>query len=134
MWDITLDRDTQQTNLVITPRDQPTITVDNLEVAQFVYLLMGADERKMGRAKEGMLALSKGWEKAQVEELVRDVLVNLIDPYVYQEALDLMALHQALGRRVFIVSSSPEEVVKPLAEHFQVSDVIATRAASPGVV
>src|SRR5437868_3461458 len=30
VWDITLDRDTQQTDLVITPRDQPTITVDNL--------------------------------------------------------------------------------------------------------
>jgi HAD superfamily hydrolase (TIGR01490 family) len=94
--------------------------------AQFVYLLMGADERKMDRAKEGMLALSKGWEKAQVEDLVRDVLVNLIDPYVYQEALDLIALHQALGRKVYLVSSSPEEVVRPLAEHIGITDVIAT--------
>src|SRR5438046_6504275 len=83
----------------------------------------------MDRAKEAMSALSKGWEKTQVEELVRDVLIELIDPYVYQEALDLMALHRALGRRVYIVSSSPEEVVKPLAEHFGVTDVIATRAA-----
>jgi HAD superfamily hydrolase (TIGR01490 family) len=96
--------------------------------AQLVYLLLGADEKKMDRAKEAMTALSKGWEKSAVEELVRDVLIELIDPYVYQEALDLMALHQALGRRVFIVSSSPEEVVKPLAEHFLVHDVIATRA------
>src|SRR5438270_960723 len=97
--------------------------------AQLVYLLVGADEKKMDRAKEAMTALSKGWEKTQVEELVREVLIDLIDPYVYQEALDLMALHRALGRRVFIVSSSPEEVVKPLAEHFGVTDVIATRAA-----
>jgi len=97
--------------------------------AQLVYLLVGADEKKMDRAKEAMTALSRGWEKAQVEELVREVLIDLIDPYVYQEALDLMALHHALGRRVYIVSSSPEEIVKPLAEHFQVHDVIATRAA-----
>ena len=96
--------------------------------AQLVYLLLGADEKKMDRAKEALTALSKGWEKEAVEELVREVLIELIDPYVYQEALDLMALHQALGRRVFIVSSSPEEVVGPLAEHFQVTDVIATRA------
>jgi HAD superfamily hydrolase (TIGR01490 family) len=96
--------------------------------AQLVYLLLGADESRMDRAKEAMTALSKGWEKTAVEELVREVLIELIDPYVYQEALDLMALHQALGRRVFIVSSSPEEVVKPLAEHFGVTDVIATRA------
>src|SRR5207302_7723548 len=96
--------------------------------AELVYLLVGADESRMDRAKEAMTALSKGWDKTEVEELVRDVLIELIDPYVYQEALDLMALHRALGRRVFIVSSSPEEVVKPLAQHFQVRDVIATRA------
>src|SRR5207302_5085511 len=29
-----------QDNLVITRRDEPTITVDNLEVAQFIYLLL----------------------------------------------------------------------------------------------
>src|SRR5207237_5472293 len=63
--------------------------------AQLVYLLLGADEKKMDRAKEAMTALSKGWEKVQVEELVREVLIELIDPYVYQEALDLMALHRA---------------------------------------
>src|SRR5437588_11583957 len=97
--------------------------------AQLVYLLLGADEKKMDRAKEAMSALSKGWEKTAVEELVREVLIELIDPYVYQEALDLMALHRALGRRVYIVSSSPEEVVKPLAEHFGITDVIATRAS-----
>ena len=74
------------------------------------------------------MALSTGWEQSAVEEIVRDVLINLIDPYVYQEALDLIALHKALGREVYVVSSSPEEVVKPLAEHFGVSGVIATRA------
>ena len=29
-----------QNNLVITPEEEPTITVDNLEVAQFIYLLL----------------------------------------------------------------------------------------------
>jgi phosphoserine phosphatase len=59
---------------------------------------------------------------------VRDVIIDVIDPFVYQEALDLMALHRAEGRAVYIVSSSPEEVVRPLAEHFGVAGVIATRA------
>src|SRR5918999_813457 len=71
---------------------------------QLVYLLMGADESRMDKAKEAMLALSRGWDKVQVEELVRDVLIKIIEPFVYQEVLDLMALHQALGRRVYIVS------------------------------
>jgi HAD superfamily hydrolase (TIGR01490 family) len=96
--------------------------------AQLVYLLVGADENKMERLKEGMLALTKGWDRSQVERLVQDVLLDVIDPYVYQEALDLMDLHRSEGRRIYIVSSSPEEIVRPLARHFGVSGVIATRA------
>ena len=96
--------------------------------AQLVYLLVGADEQRMERLKEGMLALTKGWDRGQVERLVQDVILDVIDPYVYQEALDLMELHRAEGRQIYIVSSSPEEVVRPLARHFGASGVIATRA------
>jgi HAD superfamily hydrolase (TIGR01490 family) len=96
--------------------------------AQLVYALVGADEKKMDRLKEGMLSLTKGWDRAEVEALVRDVIIEVIDPFVYQEALDLMALHRSEGRRIYIVSSSPEEVVRPLAGHFGVTGVIATRA------
>jgi Pentapeptide repeats (8 copies) len=39
-WDITVDDATEQADLVITPKGEPAITVDNLEVAQFVYLLL----------------------------------------------------------------------------------------------
>ena len=96
--------------------------------AQLVYLLVGADENKMERLKEGMLALTKGWDRSEVERLVQDVILDVIDPYVYQEALDLIELHRSEGRRIYIVSSSPEEIVRPLARHFGVSGVIATRA------
>jgi HAD superfamily hydrolase (TIGR01490 family) len=96
--------------------------------AQLVYLMVGADEKRMDRVKDAMAALTKGWEKAQVEEIIREAISDLIDPYIYLEALDLMELHRAKGRRVFIVSSSPEEVVAPLAEHFGEVEVIASRA------
>src|SRR5436190_7617115 len=96
--------------------------------AQLVYLLLGADEKKMDRLKEGMLALTRGWEKEQVEQIVREALTELVDPYIYLEALDLMDLHRALGRKVFIVSSSAEKVVRALTEHLGDVEVIATRA------
>lgn len=38
-WGLIL-KDTTQSDLVITPSGQPVVTVDNLEVAQFVYLLL----------------------------------------------------------------------------------------------
>src|SRR5436189_1226559 len=100
--------------------------------AQLVYLMVGADEKRMDKVKESMSALTRGWDKQQVEEIVREALAILIDPYIYLEALDLMELHRALGRTVFIVSSSPEEVVKPLAEHLGPVEVIATMAEVDG--
>jgi hypothetical protein len=39
-WDIKLSDDTEQQDLVITNWHQPKITVDNVETAQFVYLLL----------------------------------------------------------------------------------------------
>ena len=38
-WGLKLER-TKQQDLVITREDEPEITVDNIEVAQFVYLLL----------------------------------------------------------------------------------------------
>ena len=50
--------------------------------AQLVYLLIGADEARMERLKEGMLQLTKGWDRAQVERLVHDVMIEMIKPLV----------------------------------------------------
>jgi Pentapeptide repeats (8 copies) len=46
-WKPTLD-DAEQDNLVITPPDEATVTVDDLEIAQFVYLLL--DNKKVRNA------------------------------------------------------------------------------------
>jgi pentapeptide repeat protein len=42
-WDVQLDG-AEQLNLTITPYDQPIITVDNLKIAQFIYLLLNNKE------------------------------------------------------------------------------------------
>jgi Pentapeptide repeats (8 copies) len=39
-WGLKLDERTKQQNLIITREDEPEITVDNIEVAQFIYLLL----------------------------------------------------------------------------------------------
>jgi Pentapeptide repeats (8 copies) len=38
-WNLKLNG-AQQNNLIVTQEDEPTVTVDNLEVAQFIYLLL----------------------------------------------------------------------------------------------
>jgi hypothetical protein len=44
VWDLKIDARTEQSGLVVTPADQPVIAVDNLEVAQFVYLLLNNEK------------------------------------------------------------------------------------------
>jgi phosphoserine phosphatase len=53
---------------------------------------------------------------------------EVIRPIIYREALDLMAWHRARGRRIYLVSSSPEEVVTPIGGLLGVDDVIATKS------
>ena len=43
-WGLTGLEEAEQSNLVITPHDEPVITVDNLEVAQFIYLLLHSEK------------------------------------------------------------------------------------------
>ena len=40
VWGLKIDEYTNQQNFIITPYDEPEITIDNIEVAQFVYLLL----------------------------------------------------------------------------------------------
>jgi HAD superfamily hydrolase (TIGR01490 family) len=96
--------------------------------AQVVFLLVGADERKMEKMRESMLALTRGWSRDHVASVVRETLEDVISPIVFAEALELFAEHRGAGRRVVIVSSAPVEVVEPLGEFLGVDRVIATRA------
>lgn len=94
---------------------------------QLVYLYLGANEDRMARMRESALRVTVGWQRDHVRRLVRETMDEVIDPIVYDEALDLIHEHQAKGHRVFIVSASPEEVVVPLSEYLGADEAIATR-------
>ena len=95
---------------------------------QLVYQMWGASPEKLEKLRESVLALTKGWDQAEISEIVREALGDVIEPIVYDEALDRIRSHQRWGHRVFIVSASPEEVVAPIAQLLGVDEAIATRA------
>ncbi|HEU0104360.1 MAG TPA: HAD-IB family hydrolase [Mycobacteriales bacterium] len=96
-------------------------------IAQFVYLLQGADADSMDRMRDYLKALCAGWPVEQVNAIVAETLHELIDPMVYAEAVQLFDEHHAAGADVVIVSSSGEEVVGPIGDMLGVDHVIATR-------
>lgn len=95
---------------------------------QLVFRAFGADERRMRRMRDASLRLAKGWDQAKVRALVDERLAEVIEPIVFDEALELMAHHRAEGRLVFLVSASPTEIVEPLARHLGVDEAIASQA------
>jgi HAD superfamily hydrolase (TIGR01490 family) len=95
-------------------------------ISQLIYLHFGADEERLVRVRESMLALTKGWDRDQVRHIVRQTLLETIEPIMYAEALELMELHRAAGHRVYLVSASPEEIVLPLTEMLGVDGAICS--------
>ena len=79
-WNLILEG-TKQQNLIITRQNEPEITVDNIEVAQFVYLLLNNQKIRdvidtIG--KKGVLLLGRFTEgRIQVLERLRDKLRSL---------------------------------------------------------
>lgn len=95
--------------------------------AHFLYMAGGADADQTERMRANLSSLVAGWDVTQVKEIVAETLHDLIDPYVYAEAVELIALHHAAGREVVIVSASGAEVVEPIAAALGADHVIASR-------
>lgn len=103
-------------------------TIARSAYTQFVFGLLGASESRMDRMRDRALVVVSGWDRDHVAAIVRDALHEVVGPIVYAEALDLIRLHHDEGRLVVIVSSSPEEIVVPVAEHLGADHAIASRA------
>lgn len=96
--------------------------------AQTIYLLRGADEARMERWRAQGLELSRGQMRAGFGDVIEASMAEVIRPIIYREALDLMEWHRSRGRTVYLVSSSPEEVVGPIGRLLAVDGVIATKS------
>jgi HAD superfamily phosphoserine phosphatase-like hydrolase len=62
----------------------------------------------------------------QFGQIVRQTLLETIEPLIYNEALELMEAHRLAGDRVYLVSAAPEEIVLPLTELLGVDGAISS--------
>jgi len=102
-------------------------TIARAVTQQLIFLQFGADEERLEKVRNSMLQLTRGWDRNQVTAIVRETLIETIEPLIYAEALELMEEHRQRGDRIYIVSAAPEEIVLPLAELLGVDGALASR-------
>ena len=97
--------------------------------AQFLFHTSGVDHNQMETMREYMSTLVTGWEVEKVKQIVAETLDEIIDPMVFQEAVELIERHRAAGRDVIIISSSGTDVVEPIGARLGADLAIGTQVA-----
>jgi HAD superfamily hydrolase (TIGR01490 family) len=97
--------------------------------SQMLFVRFGAGASALDRLRRRALALTEGWEQERVKRVIAETLQQVVAPITYKEAVELIEEHRAAGRRVYIVSAAPEEIVEPLARYLGAEGAIATQAA-----
>jgi HAD superfamily hydrolase (TIGR01490 family) len=95
--------------------------------AQFMFAASGADHDQLEKMRNYLTEMITGWDVQVVRQSVAETLHAIIDPIVFDEAVELIENHHAAGRDVVIVSASGTEVVEPICEMLGADHVVATR-------
>jgi HAD superfamily hydrolase (TIGR01490 family) len=95
--------------------------------AQFMFAASGADHDQLEKMRNYLTEMITGWDVQVVRQSVAETLHAIIDPIVFDEAVELIENHHAAGRDVVIVSASGAEVVEPIGEMLGADHVVATR-------
>jgi uncharacterized protein YjbI with pentapeptide repeats len=79
-WNLIDSEKARQTNLIITPSNEPDITVDNLEVAQFIYLMLHSEKIRdviNTIGQKGVLILGRFGERKAILEAIKGKLRSI---------------------------------------------------------
>ena len=95
---------------------------------QLVYKHRGASERRLDKVRSSVLSITKGWDSDQVRRIVVEALADALDPITYFDARELIQHHIRRGRRVYLVSAAPAEIVEPIADRLGVHHAVASVA------
>jgi HAD superfamily hydrolase (TIGR01490 family) len=90
------------------------------------YILGNADAETTEKMRKQLSELATGWDVAQLREIAEDAVNEQINPYVYQEAVNLIGEHHELGHDVIIISASATELVAPIAKLLGADHYVAT--------
>ena len=90
-----------------------------------LFNIVGESRPTMQLARQAA-RFAQGWSRLQAQEagrLAAETLVGAVQPF----ASPLIDEHHAAGRRVVLATTTPYDLVKPLADALGLDDVVATR-------
>lgn len=93
------------------------------------YKLAGHDDESMDATKDVLVEMVRGRRAADLAEVAHDALHEVIVPFIYAEARQLIAAHHDAGHRVAMITASARILVTPIAEELGVDHLIATELA-----
>ncbi len=96
------------------------------QAALFRFFELVGETRVAMEATRRAARMTAGWSRSAAQragELAADLLVPLVQPF----ARPLIEHHHAAGRRVVLATTTPYDVVGPLARALGMDDVVATR-------
>lgn len=96
--------------------------------SHLLFMRFGADDEKLNKIRESVLKVTKGWDHDEVRALVAETINDVIEPLIYDEALELIDHHLAEGDEVWLVSMAPAEIVDPFAELLGITGAISSHA------
>ena len=133
-WGVELGEGTKQQGLIITPEGEPAVTVDDLEVAQFVYLLLHNDKIRrvidtvgkkgvllLGRFTEGRIAVPERLREALRQRGYLPIVFNFDKPETkdFTETVRLLA-----GLSKFVIADITNPKSTPLELQATVPEIM----------
>ena len=100
--------------------------------AQFVFALAGADHDQIERMRAYLTAMCTGWDVAQVRDIVSETLHEIIDPIVYDEAVELIASTRPPGATSSSCRPPARRWSGPIGAMLGADHVVATRMVVDG--
>lgn len=90
------------------------------------YMLSTHSEEGLESTKEALTRIIKDRETEPLRQVAQDALQEVITPFIYAEARELIEWHRKMGHRIAIVTASASVMVQPIAKELGVDHLFAT--------
>ncbi|MGO1948660.1 MAG: HAD family hydrolase [Mycobacteriaceae bacterium] len=96
------------------------------------FMISGHDEDSINATRDTLVAMVRGRREQDLADVAHEALHEVIVPFVYAEARDLIDRHHAAGHRVAIITASAQVLVGPIATELGADHLIATELEVDG--